>query len=82
MKPFHKIEKNADCNNDLLDKLLQVTGLKNDAALSKALDVAPPVISKLRHGRLAMGATIVIRAHEVSGLSIKEIKQILIGDAA
>ena len=33
--------------NRLLDTLLEKMHLKNDAALSRALEVAPPVISKI-----------------------------------
>ena len=35
--------------NRLLDTLIRHLNLKNDAALSRALEVAPPVISKIRH---------------------------------
>ncbi len=64
-------------NNAFIDRLLVVMELKNDAALSRALELAPPVISKIRHGRLPVGATLLISAHEESGLSIKEMKAIL-----
>jgi hypothetical protein len=37
--------------NHLLDILLGKMQLKNDAALSRMLEVAPPVISKIRHHR-------------------------------
>jgi hypothetical protein len=69
---------NYDPNN-LLDALIQKLGLKNDAALSRALEVAPPVISKIRHRRLPVGASLLIRMHEVSDLSIKDLR-ILMGD--
>jgi hypothetical protein len=65
--------------NRLLDTLLQNLSLKNDAALSRALEVAPPVISKIRHHRLPVGASLLIRMHEVSGLSIKDLRY-LMGD--
>ncbi len=65
--------------NNLLDKLIEKLGLKNDAALSRALEVAPPVISKIRHLRLPVGASLLIRMHEVSGLTIRELRQ-LMGD--
>jgi hypothetical protein len=69
---------NYDPNN-LLDALIEKLGLKNDAALSRALEVAPPVISKIRHRRLPVGASLLIRMHEVSDLSIKDLR-ILMGD--
>ena len=65
--------------NRLLDTLIQHLNLKNDAALSRALEVAPPVISKIRHHRLPVGASLLIRMHEVSELSIKELRR-LMGD--
>jgi len=60
--------------NHLLDILLGKLQLKNDAALSRVLEVAPPVISKIRHHRLPLGASLMIRMHEVSDLPIREIK--------
>ena len=65
--------------NNLLDAIIENLGLKNDAALSRALEVAPPVISKIRHRRLPVGASLLIRMHEVSELSITELRA-LMGD--
>ncbi len=65
--------------NHLLDILIERLNLKNDAALSRALEVAPPVISKIRHRRLPVGASLLIRMHEVSDLTIRELR-ILMGD--
>lgn len=65
--------------NHLLDILRSRLHLKNDAELSRVLEVAPPVISKIRHRRLPVGASMLIRMHEVSELSIKELR-LLMGD--
>jgi hypothetical protein len=65
--------------NRLLDSVRDKMKLKNDAALSRALEVAPPVISKIRHRRLPVGASLLIRMHEVSDLSIRELRD-LMGD--
>ena len=65
--------------NRLLDTLLERMNLKNDAALSRMLEVAPPVISKIRHRRLPVGASLLIRMHEVSDLSIRDLRY-LMGD--
>ena len=62
--------------NHLLDVLIEKLSLKNDAAPSRALEVAPPVISKIRHRKLAVGATILLRMHEKSELSIRELKEL------
>lgn len=60
-----------------LQSLIVSLNLKNDAALSRRLGVAPPVISKIRNRRLPIGASILISAHEESGLSIKELKLLI-----
>ena len=72
--PAHIFNANA-----LLDAMLHQLGLKSDAALSRRIGVAPPVISKIRHGTLSVGASMLIRLHEESGLSIRELRN-LMGD--
>ena len=66
--------------NILLDALIERLALKNDAALSRLLEVAPPVISKLRHGALPIGPTMLIRMHEVSELGIREMRALMLKD--
>jgi len=65
--------------DNLLSSLISKLNLKNDAALSRALEVAPPMISKIRHRRLPVAASLLIRMHEISKLSIKELRT-LMGD--
>jgi len=65
--------------NQLLDTLRERMNLKNDAALSRALEVAPPVISKIRHRSLPVGASLLIRMHEVTQMSIRDLRD-LMGD--
>lgn len=60
--------------NTLLDHLRSLGKLKNDAALARTLHVAPPVISKLRHGTLPLGDTLIIRMHETLGMAVRDIK--------
>ena len=42
------------------------------------LEVAPPVISKIRHNTLPIGATILLRMHEVSDFSIRELRALMV----
>jgi DNA-binding transcriptional regulator YdaS (Cro superfamily) len=63
--------------NRLLDVVIDRLALKNDTALCRMLGVAPPVVSKLRHGRLHVGASMLIRMHEESRMSIRELKDVL-----
>jgi plasmid maintenance system antidote protein VapI len=65
--------------NHLLDTLLGKMQLKNDAALSRMLEVTPPMISKIRHHRLPVGASLLLRMHEVTGMSIRDLRK-LMGD--
>ena len=64
--------------NKVLDAIILKLELKNDAALSRALEVAPPVISKIRHQTLPIGATILIRMHEISDFSIRELRALMV----
>lgn len=59
----------------LLDYVIAALSLKNDAALARQLGVAPPVISKLRHGTLPVGATILISMHEETGRGIDYLRE-------
>jgi hypothetical protein len=60
--------------SDLLNALIQHFGIKNDAALARVLELAPPMISKLRGQVLPISAFVLIRMHEVSGISIVELR--------
>ena len=63
--------------NLLLDGVIKILSLKNDAALERLLGTAPPVLSKIRHQRLAVGASMLIRMHEVTDLSILELRAMM-----
>jgi len=60
---------------NLLNEFAKYFGLKNDAAIARKLEVAPPVISKWASGILAIGATHIIRMHEMTDWSTTQIKQ-------
>lgn len=66
-------------NAKLLDTAISRLGVKNDAALSRAMEIAPPHFSKIRHGKLAVGAVLAIRLEEVASIPIKETTNILAG---
>jgi hypothetical protein len=76
--PIRKLPEAANYDpNKVLDALIEKLQLKNDAALSRVLEVAPPVISKIRHQTLPIGATILLRMHEASNLSIRELRSLM-----
>lgn len=63
----------------LLDTLILKFGLKNDAQLARKLNLSRPIISRIRNRDLHVSATVLIKMHEASGLSIKELRE-LMGD--
>ncbi len=65
--------------SNLLDTLITILGLKNDAALSRVLEIGSPIISKVRHSRLPISSAVLLRMHEVSDLSIGDLRR-LMGD--
>ncbi|MFA9217705.1 MAG: hypothetical protein ACEQSK_11445 [Sphingomonadaceae bacterium] len=64
----------------LLDTLIDRLGLKNDAALCRVLEVAPPRISKLRRRRADVNDEIVLRIHEACGVTIAELRALVQAD--
>lgn len=61
----------------LLDHLRELQGFTTDAQLAAALEVAPPVISKMRYRKLPVGPTILIKMHENYGVSFKTMRELL-----
>lgn len=72
----HDVQYDPDV---LLNEIVKQLGLKNDAGLSRVLEIAPPVISKIRHRRLGIGASLLIRMHEATNISITDLRA-LMGD--
>lgn len=64
----------------LLDQMIKDLSLKNDAALSRAMEMQASVISKLRNGMLPFSSLYIIAAHELMenrgrvGWSVRDIK--------
>lgn len=67
--------------NGLIDAMIDKHDLKNDAALARLLKVAPPVISKIRHNGLPVGATFILKCHEIAGLSVENVRSFIGGEA-
>ncbi len=61
----------------LLDHLLRTQRLKNDARLAKAMAVSPPVISKIRSGKLNVSDAFILRVHETFDMPVREIRTVL-----
>ena len=76
MNRARALEPSSFVPNKLLDTLIEKMNLKNDAELCRVLEVQPPIISKIRHGKLAVGATILLRMHEKAEITIRELKEL------
>lgn len=59
----------------LVDEMRRTLNAKNDAALARTLEVAPPVISKLRSG-VPLGNSLLIRIHECTGWPVQRIRDL------
>ncbi|AMO94534.1 hypothetical protein CFter6_1837 [Collimonas fungivorans] len=58
----------------MLDVVISNQNLENDAALARVLKVAAPVISKVRNNVLPVGPTLLVKLHEATGMTTREIK--------
>lgn len=77
MKTSH-LRKHMPRNpHHLLDAIIGNNGLKNDAALCRILQVAPPRISKIRHGKLGVSADIILRLHEHFQIPIADLRDMM-----
>lgn len=65
----------ATKENALLDHLVVKFVMKNDAALCRALEVAPSIISKIRHGKLPVTDRLILRMHEKLGVPVADIRK-------
>lgn len=69
----------VDNSGNLFDALIARPEIKNDAGLSRALGVAPPVISKIRHGALKVGSSLILAIHETFDVPVAEIRRLIAG---
>jgi hypothetical protein len=60
----------------LVEQLKEVLQVANDTKLSYALFVPPDFISKLRCRRIGLSAALLIRMHDVSGLTMNNLRDL------
>lgn len=60
--------------NDVFTRIRAELKLHTDVALAAKLEITPPTVSKIRSGKINAGATLVMRIHEVTGWTIRDIK--------
>lgn len=74
---FDDIDYESYDTNHLLDSVLDHLNLPDDAALSAALGVAPEMLSDIRQMQQALDPALLIRMHELTGISIVGLRNIL-----
>lgn len=63
--------------NRLIDELISRLHLRNDASLARELGVPREIISKIRHRKRPIGPAMLITMHDISGLSIADLRTIM-----
>lgn len=61
----------------LFDLVMERFSLENDRALARMLDVSPSLISKTRNLKMPVTADLLLRLHEETEMSIRDIKSYL-----
>ena len=59
----------------LLDLAIRSLGVKNDRALAVRCHITPPAISKMRTGSLPIGASMLLRLHDETGISLDKLRE-------
>lgn len=78
MNDLNAVTGAASCNHGpMLDVLRISLKVTSDAALSRKLMVPPPVISKLRNNKIGVSAGLLVRIHDVTGMSINRVRTML-----
>lgn len=75
--PTVKSVEMGEKQHSLLLWVMAEKGIKNYAHLSRALGVAPPVISKHINGDLAIGDNMILRLHETFGVPVAYMRTAL-----
>lgn len=60
--------------NALLNRLRDMYGFSSDAKLAQAFLVSQPCLSKIRHKAIPISDEIMVRFHDVTGLSISKLR--------
>lgn len=69
------IKPSNNKGSKFLDKMVKTLGLKNDAALARALQCTPVVLSHIRHSDKTMPPNCIIRTHKLTGWPILQIEK-------
>lgn len=71
------LERDGYSPDALLDALRTKLRLSSDAALARALEVAPPIISKIRNRHMEVTTSVLVRMHDVTQMPINELRRLM-----
>lgn len=75
---MHGNKIKCDILDFLAERISQDTGAKaNDASVAKYFEMSPPVVSKIRHGKIKVNSDFILAIHEKMGIPVKQIKEML-----
>lgn len=77
-KPLLKLASYSPEN--FLNRVLNAMNLKNDAALARALEVTPAVVSRVRNKKAPVSANLLLVIHDISEIAIPELRRMM-GDS-
>lgn len=72
-----QLKNTSHPNGVFIEKLLSITGIKNDRRLAAAIGIGHPALCNMRAGRLRIGYSHIVRFHDLTGMRTKEIKEIM-----
>lgn len=73
------MQKKVSDPNALFDTIIKESGLKNDAALARSIEVQPSTISNMRALRVGIGATMIIKIMENHHMPLGRVHRLLDG---
>ncbi|RZT10196.1 hypothetical protein SAMN05216319_1351 [Duganella sp. CF402] len=59
----------------LFDSTIAHLSLRNDRELCRQLQVAAPLLRKMRQRQLPISGVVLLRIHEITGISLLELRQ-------
>lgn len=76
-KKFSLIDQESYTPNHLLDALMARLDVNSDAALARLLKIPASTISKIRHRHVPVPSALLLEAHELTELSIREMRDMM-----
>lgn len=61
----------------LFNAVMKQQKCKNDAELSRALKIDPGALSRMRHGKLKVGAVLILRIHKLTNIPVVDIEAMI-----